>query len=93
MTYAFVELRGENAVPVMDQKAIRMIGWDRFAQLLERPLGRRGCRDLAVQDTTGRVFHNDEHIEEAKGRRDDDTEATILAGEVRLGDLHREFGR
>ena len=37
VTYMLVKLRGENAVPVMDQKTVAMVGWQRFAQLLERP--------------------------------------------------------
>jgi hypothetical protein len=47
-----------------------MIGRDGFAQLLDRPRCRRGCRDMVVQDATGRVFHNHEHREEAKRSRD-----------------------
>lgn len=31
---ASVELLGEDAVPVMDQEAIRVVTWERFAQLL-----------------------------------------------------------
>lgn len=36
---ALVELLGENTVPVMQQKAVRVVSRNRFAQLLERPVG------------------------------------------------------
>ena len=50
--------------------------WDCLTQLVQRP-ARRGVRgDIAMQDTTGRVFHNDKNIEQAKGGRHHHTEIT-----------------
>ena len=37
VVYALVELRGENAVAIMQQKAVAMVSRNGFAQLLERP--------------------------------------------------------
>src|SRR5215831_1952314 len=73
---ALVELRGENAVPIMQQKAIGVVSRDRFTQLLQRPRRRRVRRDIGVQHAAGRMFHHDKHIKEAKGGRDDHAEVT-----------------
>jgi hypothetical protein len=37
VTNTLVKLRGENAVPVVQEKTVAMMRRDRFAQLLERP--------------------------------------------------------
>jgi hypothetical protein len=41
-----VNFFGENRIPVMDQEAIGVIGRNRFAQLLQRPLSRGMRRDI-----------------------------------------------
>ena len=38
VAYTLVELLGEDRIAVMNQKTVRVIRWDRLAQLLERPL-------------------------------------------------------
>ena len=77
-----VELRREDAIAIMEEEAIAMVRWDRFAQLLQCPGGRGMCRHIDMQDPACRVFHEHKHVEEAKGRRDHDTEVT---GHDRLG--------
>ena len=37
VSYALVELQGENAVPVKQQETIAVVRWDGFTQLLECP--------------------------------------------------------
>jgi hypothetical protein len=71
-----VELLGENTIPVMQQKAVRVVSRNRFTQLLERPVGGGVRCDIAMQDLARRVFHDHKDIEEAKGRRDHDTKIT-----------------
>src|SRR5437867_7232612 len=77
-----VELLGENAVAVVDEEAIAMVCWERFAQLLQGP-GSCGMRcHIDMQDPACRVFHEHKHVEEAKSHRHYDTEVT---GHDRLG--------
>jgi hypothetical protein len=64
--YAFVELPSENTVPVMEQKTIGVIRWERFAQLLKRPVGRRMGRHIDVEDAARGVLHYHEDVEEAE---------------------------
>src|SRR5215470_2229707 len=71
-----VKLLGENTIPVMQQKAVRVVSRNRFTQLLERPVGGGVRCDIAMQDLARRVFHDHKDIEEAKGRRDHDTKVT-----------------
>ena len=80
--YAAVKLRREDAIAIMDEEAIAMVRWDRFAQLLQCPggCGMRGHIDM--QNPACGVFHQHKHVEEAKGRRDHHTEVT---GHDRLG--------
>jgi hypothetical protein len=82
VAYVLVELMRENAVVVMDQKAVGVVRWDRVAQLLQGPQRRGVRRHIDVQDTTCRVFHEYKDVEEPKGRRHHDAEVT---GNDRLG--------
>src|SRR5437773_1326268 len=60
----------------MEEEVITMVCWERFAPLLQGP-GSCGVRcDIAMQDSTRRVFHEHKNIEETKGRRDHHTEVT-----------------
>ena len=77
-----VELLGENAVAVMEQKAVLMVSRDRFTELLQRPGGGGVRRDIGMQHATGRLFHQHKHVEQAKSRGDHDAEVT---GDDRLG--------
>ena len=61
--YALVELLGENAVAIMQQKTVTMVSRDGFTQLLQRPVRRRVCRHIAMHNTAGRVFHQDKDVE------------------------------
>ena len=76
VAYALVELLREDAVAVMDEEAVGMVRWNRFAQLLQRPRGRGMRRHIGMEDAAGGMFHDHKHVEEAKGRRDHDTEVT-----------------
>src|SRR5215471_5617875 len=76
VTYAMVKLGRENAVPVMQQKTVAMIGRNRFPELLEGPLRcGMGC-NIDMEEAPGRVLHQDKHVEEAKGGRDHHTKVT-----------------
>jgi len=79
---ALVKLLREDAIAVMDQEAVGMVSGNRFAQLLQGP---RRCwmrRDIGMQDAARSMFHDDEHVEEAKGGCDHYAEVT---GHDRLG--------
>src|SRR5262252_2983165 len=58
----------------MDQASVGMVRGNGFAQLLQRP---RRCWmrcDIGMQDAARGMFHDDEHVEEAKGCGDHHTE-------------------
>ena len=80
--YAAVKLRREDAIAIMEEEAIAMVRWERFAQLLQCPGGCGMCGHIDMQYPACRVFHEHKHVEEAKGRRHHDTEIT---GHDRLG--------
>jgi hypothetical protein len=82
VAHALVEFVREDTVPVMDEKSVPMVSRNRFAELLDGPLGRRMCRDIGMQNSARRVLHQDEDIEEAKGRCDHRAE---IAGDNGLG--------
>src|SRR5215467_4928715 len=73
---ALVQLLREDTITIMNQEAVGMVSGNRFAQLLQGPRRCRGRRDIDRYDAACGMFHDDEHIEEAKGRRDHDTEIT-----------------
>jgi hypothetical protein len=60
---ALVKLWGEDAVPVMDQEALGVVTWERFAQLLERPLGCRMRGHIDVEETARGMLHQHKHVE------------------------------
>jgi hypothetical protein len=74
--YAAVELRSEDAIAIMEEKAIVMSRWDGFAQLLQGPEGGGTCGHIDVQHPACCMFHEHKHGEEAKGRRDHDAAIT-----------------
>src|SRR5215470_18240566 len=74
--YAAVELRREDAIAIMEEKAIVMIRWDCFAQLLQGTGGGGMRGHIDVQNPACCMFHEHKHVEEAKGRRDHDAEIT-----------------
>src|SRR5262245_45131468 len=60
----------------MEKKPIGVIRWERFAQLLKRPVGRRmGCH-IDVEEAARGVLHDHEDIEEAKGGGEHHAEIT-----------------
>lgn len=79
---ALIKLQGEDAIPVMQEKAIGVVSRDRLAQLLHGPLRGGVCGDVAVQEAPCRVFHDHKNVQQVKGRRDDHTK---VAGDNGLG--------
>ena len=71
-----IELGRENAITVMDEKAVAMIRWDGFSQLLQCPRCSGVRCDIAVYNPPGLVFDNNEHVEQPKRRGHDNTEVT-----------------
>src|SRR5262249_21685122 len=81
VTDTLVKLRGENAVPVVQEKTVAMVSRNGFTQLLECPGGRGMRGHIHVEDTARGMFHQHKHVEETKGRRDHDAE---VAGDDHL---------
>src|ERR1700730_11081298 len=75
-------MQGENAVPVMDEVAERVITWERFPQLLQGPLGAGVIGDIDVQNPAPVQFHEHEYIKDTESGCDHDEEVT---GHDRLG--------
>jgi hypothetical protein len=74
VAYAVVERRREDTISVMDEETIGMVRWNRFTQLLQRPV-RGGMRSYTdVEETAGHVFHEHKNVEETKRRCHHDTE-------------------
>src|SRR5438132_4212865 len=76
VAYALVKLLREDAIAVMYQKSVGMVSGNGFAQLLQGPRRCRMRRDIGMQDAARGMFHDDEHVEEAKGGCDHHTEIT-----------------
>src|SRR4030095_10469761 len=68
---ALIKLLGEDAIPVMQEKAIGVVSQDHLAQLLHSPLSGGVCGYVAVQEASCRVFHDHKNVQQVKGRRDD----------------------
>ena len=58
-----VDVLAEDAVPIVDDEAVRMTAWQRFPQLLERPFRRGMGSYVLVQNLAGSDFYDDEDIE------------------------------
>jgi hypothetical protein len=69
-----VELRREDAIAVMYEVTVGMVSRDRFAQLLESPLGDGVYGYVGMQATADRMIGDDKHIEAAKAGCDHHTE-------------------
>ena len=54
----------------MDQNTVRVIGWNRFTELLCGPLSRRRRRDIDVQESAADMFKDRKHRENATRRGD-----------------------
>src|SRR5262245_22351942 len=81
MTDTLIESVRENAITVMDEEAVAMIRWDRFAQLLQSPLCRGMRRDVDMEQSAAGVFNDYKDVEHTEGCGDGDTE---VAGHDRL---------
>lgn len=74
-----VEIPREDRLTIMNEEAIVMVRWDRFAQLLQRPRCCGVCRHVDMQDAPRGMFQHHKDIEQVNGGRDHHTEihATI----------------
>ena len=80
--YLFVQLFGEDAVPVVNEESIRMTAGECLAELLCGPFCRRVSGDIVVENSSATQFHNDEHVQCAECGGDNDEE---VAGDHYLG--------
>ena len=65
-SHSLVQILGKDAVPVMDQKSVRMFLGQRLAELLERPFSSRMRRHIVMKDLAPAQFHDDEYIKETE---------------------------
>ena len=69
-----IQRTGENAIPIMDQKTVGMIGRDGFAQLLKRSIGGGVGRHIGMQDFPARMLDDNKDVQHAEAQGDGDTE-------------------
>jgi hypothetical protein len=60
----------------MDQELVRMVAWNGFSELLQRPLCGRMRGHVAMENTTAPYLHHDENIEHPESGRDRNQEVT-----------------
>jgi len=63
-----VELSGEDRVPIMNEKPVSSLAWDRFPKLLCGPFCRGVGSHIAMQNPPRTQFQNDEGRETGNGR-------------------------
>src|SRR6516164_7480211 len=77
-----VDIRREDAVPIVDDEAVRMIARQGFPELLQRPFRRGMGRDVVVENLAGSDLHDNEDVEGTEGGGDHHEE---IAGHHDLG--------
>src|SRR5215470_17983970 len=73
----------------MDDNTVRVIGWNRFSELLHAPLRCGVRRDIDVNESAAGMFNDHKHIENAKRRGDRHTE---IARDDALGMITEKRG-
>src|SRR4030095_4886633 len=76
MAHALVNVLGEDGISVMDEKTVRVISWDRFAELLDSPQRRRMRRHIDMKEPAARMLNNHKDIEDTKCHGDRHAEIT-----------------
>jgi hypothetical protein len=71
-----IQLLGEDAVPVVDEEAERMISRECFAQLLLGPVSAGMIGDVDAQDSSSTQLHKYEHVKETESGGDHHEEVT-----------------
>jgi hypothetical protein len=61
-----VKLGRENAIAIMDEKAVTVVGRDGFAQLLQSPGSRGVDCDITVHNPPGLMFDDYQDIEQSE---------------------------
>ncbi|MCU1335391.1 MAG: hypothetical protein JWO19_972 [Bryobacterales bacterium] len=74
--HSFIQFLGEDAVPIVDQEAERMITGECFTQLLLGPFRAGVIGDVDVQDSAPAQFHENEYIKDTESGRHHDEEVT-----------------
>lgn len=66
VAHTLIDLFGENGIPVVDQDAIAVIGWNGFAELLRGPLSSRMRRDMGVKQSATLMLDDHKDIEHSE---------------------------
>jgi hypothetical protein len=74
MADRLIQGAGEDAIAIMDEKAVGMIGRYGFAQLLKCPGSGGVGSHIGMQDFPARMLNNNKHIEHAETQGNGDTE-------------------
>ena len=78
----FIQVRGKDAVAIMEQVFIATLESDGISQLLQCPGSARMCGDIVRNDTAAMVLDHDEHVQQSECRRDHNKQ---VAGNDSLG--------
>src|SRR5712691_7788471 len=62
-----IQLPREDAVMIVNHEPVRMAARQRFAELLQGPLGCGMFGDAVMKNPTGSQFHHDQYIKDAEG--------------------------
>jgi hypothetical protein len=65
-----VEASGKDPVAVVDQESVGMVNGEKFAELLDGPVGGRMRCDVGVQNAAGVDLHGDEYVQNPESRGD-----------------------
>ncbi len=71
-----IQLRREDRIASMDQELVRMVAWNGFSELLQRPLRGRMCGHVVMENPTAFYLHHDENIQHPESGRDRNQEVT-----------------
>jgi hypothetical protein len=74
--HGFIQFPGEDAIPVVDQEAERLITAECFPQLLLGPFRAGVIGDVDVQNPAPAQFHENEYIKDTESGRHHDEEVT-----------------
>ena len=74
--HLLIECAGENAVPIMNHKPVRMVVRQGLPELLQCPFRRRVPSDVVVNDPPAAQLQDHKYIKDTEGGRDHDKEIT-----------------
>ena len=74
--HLLIECAGENAIPIMNHKPVRMVMRQALSELPQSPFRRRVRSDVVVNDPPAAQLQHHKSIKDTEGGRDHDKEIT-----------------